>query len=68
MFIGEQENGSITEFESQDVTFLEDDFYSKHILNKDQCLYELNDSDVVTTSRPRESNVVPNEGISQSLC
>ena len=43
VFIGEQEGGNITEFESQDVTFLENDFPKQGQIGKDLLLFETND-------------------------
>ena len=45
VFIGEQESGSITEFESRDVTFLENDFPKKGEIGEDYSLFETLDQD-----------------------
>ena len=43
MFIGEHNSGSLTEFESRDVTFLENDFPQQGDINKDLSFYETMD-------------------------
>ena len=43
MFIGEHDDGIITEIESRDDTFLENEFLSILEVNNDVHLYELND-------------------------
>ena len=43
MFIGEQPSGSVTEFESRDATFLENDFPSRGEINQGLSLYEMED-------------------------
>ena len=45
MFIGEHNSGSFTEFESRDVTFLENNFPQQGDINKDLSLYETMDID-----------------------
>jgi transposase InsO family protein len=45
VFIHEQENGSITEFESRDVTFLENDFPRQSEIGQDLSLFETHDQD-----------------------
>ena len=43
VFIGEHNSGSLTEFESRDVTFLENDFPQQGDINKDLSFYETMD-------------------------
>ena len=43
MFIGEHDSESLTEFESRDVTFLENDFPQQGDINKDLSFYETMD-------------------------
>ena len=43
MFIGEHNSGSLTKFESRDVTFLENDFPQQGDINKDLSFYETMD-------------------------
>ena len=43
VFIGENEDGSITEIKSQDATFFENDFPKRGHVDKDSQLYELGD-------------------------
>ena len=50
--IGEQPNGSVTEVESRDVDFIENEFPSRGEVDKDLTLYEMMD---------------PNEGAPSSL-
>ena len=45
VFIDELEDGSITEIESRDVKFLENDFLKKDDINKGEPLYEMLNSD-----------------------
>ena len=40
MFISQQETGSVTEFESRDVTFLENEFPKKGEISQDFSLFE----------------------------
>ena len=42
VFFGEQASGSITEFESRNATFLENNFPSRGEINQETSLYELN--------------------------
>ena len=52
MFIGEQPSGSVTEFESRDATFLENNFPTKGEINQDLSLYEIRDQDnLIVTNR-----------------
>ena len=44
VFIGEHDSGNLTKFESQDVTFLENDFPQQSDINKDLSLYETMDT------------------------
>ena len=46
MFIGEHEDGIVTELESRDVTFLEDYFLSTSETDRDLHLYEMMDPDI----------------------
>ena len=50
MFIGEQADGSVTEMESRDVTFLENDFPSRGEINKDFQLHEMEDPNNTPTN------------------
>ena len=43
IFISESENGSVTEFESWDVTFLENEFLRKCDIDQDLSLFEMED-------------------------
>ena len=45
VFLGEQANGTVTEFESRDPTFMEDVFPSKGEVRKEDILYEMKDPD-----------------------
>ena len=49
VFIGEQEDGNITKFESRDVTFLDNDFPRQGQIGEDLVLYETNDQIVSAT-------------------
>ena len=49
MLIGEDEDGTITELESRDVTFLEDAFPHGGEIYKDLHLYEMMDPDINLT-------------------
>ena len=49
VFIGEQEGGNITKFESRDVTFLENDFPRQGKIGNDLLFYETNDQIVFAT-------------------
>ena len=51
VFIGEQEGGNITEFESRDVTFLKNDFPKQGQIGKYLLLYEINDQVVSTAQK-----------------
>ena len=48
MFIGEQADGSISELESRDVTFLENDFPQRGDITSDLDLFEIDESDTST--------------------
>ena len=48
MFIGEQPSGSVTDFESWDATFLENDFPTKGEINQDLSLYKIRDQDYLS--------------------
>ena len=43
VFVGEQKNGSITEFESRDVNFIENKFLKLGEIGRDQAFYETQD-------------------------
>ena len=49
MFIGEHENGIIIELESQNVTFLENDFPHTIKIDRDLHLYEMMDPNIRST-------------------
>ena len=51
VFIGEQESGSVIEFESRDVTFLEKDFPKQRQISEDLLLYKTDDQ---IASAPRK--------------
>jgi len=44
VFLGEHEDGSVTEIESRDVNVLEEEFLSKGEVNQDSNFYELDES------------------------
>ena len=46
MFIGKYEDGTVIELESQDVTFLKDDFPRMGEIDKDLHLYEIMNADI----------------------
>ena len=46
MFIGEPKDRTVTELESQDVTFLKDDFPRMGEIDKDLHLYEIMNADI----------------------
>ena len=46
VFIGENENGTVTKLESRDVMFLEDDFPCKGEIDRDLHLYEIMDPEI----------------------
>ena len=48
VFIGEQADGSISELESRDVTFLENDFPQRGDITSDLDLFEIDESDTST--------------------
>ena len=50
MFIGEHNDEIITEIESRDVTFFENEFLSILEIDKDTYVYELNDPEINKTS------------------
>ena len=43
VFLGEQVDGTVTEFESRDATFMEDVFPSKGEVRKEDILYKMKD-------------------------
>ena len=43
VFVGEKADGRVTEFESQDVVFLEDDYTTRGEIDKDFQFYEMED-------------------------
>ena len=49
MFIGEHENGKVIELESQNVTFLENDFPHTIKIDRDLHLYEMMDPNIRST-------------------
>ena len=51
MLIGEHEDGIVIELESQDVTFLEDDFPHMGEIDRDLHLYEMMDPDIRSTPK-----------------
>ena len=52
VFIGENESGSITEFESRDATFYENEFPKKGDVNQDLNLFEMKDqNDLLVSSQ-----------------
>ena len=65
MFIGEHDDGTITELESEDDTFLEDDFPRIGEIDRDLHLYEMMDPDIRSTPKqklmfePSGSELVP---------
>lgn len=61
MFIGENQDGTITEIESRDVTFLESDFRSKG-----KHLYELDDRVVLDRSTKVQKETLPTIDLSGS--
>ncbi|GLT53692.1 hypothetical protein SLA2020_269470 [Shorea laevis] len=63
VLVGEQLDGSVTEIESRDVDFIEDEFPSRSEVNKDLELYELVDQEGDTSSSLIENG----KEISQSL-
>lgn len=50
MFIGEYDDGTLTEIKSRDVTYLENEFLSSLEVDKNIHLYELNDPEMNNTS------------------
>ena len=46
VFIGEHEDGTVTELESGDATFLEDNFPHMGKIDRDLHLYEMMDTDI----------------------
>ena len=70
VFIGEQEDGSKTEIESRDITFLENDFPRQGQIGEDLLLYETNDQ-IASASRELDpffssgSDLMINEFISK---
>ena len=62
VFIGEHNSGSLTEFESRDVTFLENDFPQQGDINKDLSFYEtmdFGDQDSLHSSGSILGNMLP---------
>ena len=58
MFIGKQESRSITEFDSQDIIFLENEFPKKGEIGEDYSLFETLDPDnEINEVHPSGSNV-----------
>ena len=45
MFVSEKTNGRVTEFESRDVVFLEEDYPTRGEIEKDFQFYEMEDPD-----------------------
>ena len=45
MFVGEEADGRVTEFESRDVIFLEEDYSTRGEIEKDFQFYEMEDPD-----------------------
>ena len=45
MFVGEEADGRVTEIESRDVVFLEEDYPTRGEINKDFQFYEMEDPD-----------------------
>ena len=59
MFIGEDADGSVTEIESRDAIFLEEDFPTKGEVTKDFQLYEMEDPGFSSTShRVEEQEII----------
>ena len=56
VFIGEDFHGRITEIESRDVTFLEDQFHVKDDVDKSHHLYEIDEQGNVGTSHQLDEN------------
>ena len=54
MFIGEEADGRVTEFESHDVVFLEEDFPTRDKIDKDFQFYEMEDPKYGTISHSVE--------------
>ena len=65
VFIGEHEDGRVIELESQDATFLEDDFPCMGEIDRDLYLYEMMDPGIISTPKqqlmpePSRSELVP---------
>ena len=65
VFIGEHEDGRVTELESRDATFLEDDFPCMGEIDRDLYLYEMMDPGIISTPKqqlmpePSRSELVP---------
>ena len=55
MFIWENDDGSITEIESQDVDFLKEDFPNRGEVRKEMDLYEIEDLDISAPSSLNEN-------------
>ena len=53
MFIGENADGTVTEIESQDVTFLENDFSKVGEIDRDLHLYEMMDLEIIPSLEKR---------------
>ena len=50
MFVGEEADGRVTEFESRDVVFLEEDYPTRGEIDKDFQFYEMEDLEYGTPS------------------
>ena len=65
VFIGEHEDGTVTELESRDVTFSKDDFPCTGEIDRDLHFYEIMDPDIRSTPKqqlmlePSGSELVP---------
>ena len=65
MFIGEHEDGKVTELESRDATFLEEDFPCMGEIERDLHLYDMMDLGIISTPKqqllpePSRSELVP---------
>ena len=73
VFIGENENGTVTKLESRDVTFLEDDFPRMGEIDRDLHLNEMMDPDIRSTPKqqlmlePSGSELIPIASIVKEL-
>ena len=65
VFIGEHEDGKVTELESRDATFLEEDFPCMGEIERDLHLYDMMDLGIISTPKqqlmpePSRSELVP---------